>query len=470
MLKTQVESVKSLEREGARHTGSVLSIFVFSGFIAFAGIGCSDFFNSDKGLNGRGQFPAKTERDPRSDTNPLPANLENPNLGSFSEEKMLVNIGINVMAPAMADFALEASVLEKRLAQTCQNLQGASTENETPEWKEAQGQWKRAMLAYHRIDSFPVGPIWADGKKLAARLYSWPLFNSCGIDSETVRGKEGIGSPPADLPNPVRGLGALEYLLFEKSMMSKCNVRAYPQVIQWTKLPVSEKRRDRCLLAARLAKDVSAQAGELASQWSPKGRNFTRRFIDQSDAAFPNAMAAANAISDGLFQVEELKDLRLARPLGLHKDCVSTTGKCPEDLEHPFSDLAVKSAVSRLSALSDVFRGRFPNTAGGDVDGFGFDDLLTSRGHKEISVKIIQLIEKAKSGLHAFETGISRKSLSAEIESIDPAACAATTSSQRTVEFCALFQDVREITVSMKTEFLAVLALRAPPSYQGDND
>lgn len=461
-MRSTEQTTLGFQATTARLLASTLALLLLAG--------CSDFLNTDKSKATKEPTGGVAEGPKRPDVNPLPPGFEDPNLGPFTEEKMLVNIGINVIAPAAMDFALEASVLEKRIVKACQAAASAdaTVAAASTEWAESQSQWKRTMLAFHRVDSFPVGPMWNDDKKLSSRLYSWPLFNSCGIDNETVRLKDGIGSLVADLPNPVRGLGALEYLLFEPSMATKCNARAYPQVIKWTTLSLAEKRRDRCALASRLAADLSEQAKILEEEWNPKGRNYTRRFIDKSDAKYPNPQAAANAVTDSLFQIEALKDLRLARPLGFHKDCVSPTGKCPQDSEHPYSDLAVESVNARLAAFGDALRGQF-NGAQGSTNGLGFDDLLISRGHAEIATKLLGLVDVSRQGFRKFSTSAGR-TFAFEIESMSKDECVASTSNNRKIEICALFQDVRAVATSLKTELLAVLALRSPPTYQGDND
>lgn len=450
-----------------------VSVAAFTGFLVVTSVGCSDFLNRDKSRSASSPERGQYQGPKRPDVNPLPPGFENPNQGGFSEEKMLVNIGVNVIAPAAIDFALETSVLEKRIASACQ---ATSSANEpTSQWKEAEAQWKRAALAYHRVDSFPIGPLWSEDKKLAARIYSWPLFNSCGIDVETVRVKEGVATATTDLANPTRGLGAIEYLLFERSLTSRCNVRAQPQVSKWTSLPVAEKKRDRCALATRLAADLATQGKLLAEEWNPKGRNYTRRLIDQSDPAYPNSLAAINALTDSLFNLETVKDLRLGRPLGLHKDCISDSGKCPQDAEHPFSDMAVEAIEARLKSFGDAFNGQL-TAESGLINGFGFDDFLVRRGHPEVAQKMGGLIEAARSGFKKYGVlvgsgaGVAGSNFSSAIEAIVKDECVASTSEKRQVEICALFQDVRAISNSLKAELLAVLALRAPPTYQGDND
>jgi predicted lipoprotein len=428
-------------------------------------VGCSDFLNQSKN-SVSGARPAERQGPKRPDVNPLPAGYEDPNVGQFSEGKMLVNIGLNVIARSAADFSLESSVLERRLGEACGQASVAVDLNR-PTWDEARVQWKRAMMAFHRVDSFPVGPLSADGRRLASQLYAWPLFNSCGIDLETIKHKEGIGTAASDLPAPVRGLGALEYLLFEESMTTRCNARAYPQVVSWTGLSAEEKRLDRCRLALKIASNVREGANILADEWSPAGRNFTRKFIDKSDPAMPNVLSATNALTDSLFQIEALKDQRLARPLGRTKDCASESGICPEDVEHPFAGLALEAVTVRLTAFQDAFQGRFTTDSDRKVvNGFGFDDFLVARGHSDVAVRFDESIEAARRGFASVRTN----NLADLIQRMSIEECQATTSTQRKVEICALWQDVRTVSIKLKTDLLTVLALRAPPTYQGDND
>ncbi len=429
-------------------------------------VACSDFMNSKTGTATAPTAPTKNER---ASTNPFPPGFENPNEGEFSEEKMLVNIGVNVIAKSVDNFALESAMLARRVAEACPVQDGAGLAATDEAWREAQAQWKRAMLAFHQVDAHPVGPLWADDKSLSSRLYAWPMFNPCGIDVETVKTKAGTPTLASDLAIPTRGLGALEYLLFEPTLGTKCNARAYPHVVQWAAKPENEKRRDRCVYAATVAGDVSTLAKELAAEWNPEGRNFSRAFIDGSDATMKTVKDATNAITDSLFQIETTKDVRLARPLGRSKDCTSSAGKCPESAEHPYSGLALRAIEARIRGFGDAFFGRF-----GNKEGFGFDDLLKSRGHDDIGQRLRAAVDGAALKTRELETQTASASSASNLQSLisemDPAACAETTRQDRKVEICAVFQDVREVTTALKAEVLSVLALRAPPTYQGDND
>lgn len=446
--------------KNSRYRNQIVAVVVSSVLLS----GCSDFFNSKTSPNTPIGPVAKGTR---PEVNPLPPGFENPNVGPFSESKMLVNLGVNVLAKAASKFNVEAAVLSQRLDELCPAV-GAKSEDrklDSAKFSDAKDQWKRTMRAYHFVDSAPVGPLWADDKALASQIYAWPLFNSCGIDVETLKVFEGMGTAAEDLPVPVRGLAAIEYLLFDSKLTSKCNARAYPQIAAWVARPETQKSYDRCRLATALAKDVAVRAGLLAREWNPAGRNFTKTLIDGSDPQMKTPKDATNALSDALFQIETVKDIRLGRPLGRHRDCVSTEGKCPESIEHPYADFALQAVEVRLTGFEAAFFGTFDGE-----EGFGFDDLLVSRGHKEIADRLRGLLKEGVRAAKSFTTTTPSANLKVIVEGMDVTACAESTRLNRKVEVCGLFQDVRDISTVLKAEVMSVLALRAPPTYQGDND
>jgi len=451
-----VKEVIKIRRAGFTLTGFALAAVFLSG--------CSDFFNSKNATDSPAGPVAKGER---PEVNPLPPGFENPNEGPFTESKMLVNLGLNVVAKAATKFNVEAAVLSQRVDELCPAV-NAKTDDRTLEsakLTEAKDQWKRTMRAYHFVDSAPVGPLWADDKILSSQIYAWPLFNSCGIDVETLKVFEGLGTSVADLPVPVRGLAAVEYLLFDSKLDSKCNARAYPQIAAWVARPAAQKSYDRCRMASALAKDVARRADILAREWNPSGRNYTKTFIDGSDPLMKTPKEATNVFSDALFQIEAVKDVRLGRPLGRHRDCVSAEGKCPESIEHPYAEFAFQAIEARLLGFEAAFFGISDGT-----EGYGFDDLLASRGHKDIADRLRGLLKDGVRASKSFLAEASVVNFKSIVESMDPVACAETTRLDRKVEVCGLFQDVRDISAVLKAEVMSVLALRAPPTYQGDND
>lgn len=416
---------------------------------------CTDFGNSKKSVSEEApqiSNPAPPQK------NPFPPGYENPNEGAFAEWKLLVNVGVNFLAKSARGFSLEAQLLEERVREYCSAIdQGGTGESEL---SGARSQWKRAMLGYHALEAVAVGPLTDSGRFLADNIYSWPYFNACGVDLEAMKLAESRKSNPKKLFT-VKGLRALEYLLFEPSLVTACSA-ANPKAREWTALPTAEKRRQRCAYALDLAQELSGHARTLEQAWDPAKGNFTKTLVDGS--RYPSVSDAVNALSDGLYFLEIVKDQKIGRPLGRHKDCVDAAGKCPGDVEHRYSGISLEALGAQLKAFQTAFFG----STNPDGRGVGFDDFLRHKGRGDVVDSIRRDLDRALSTL---EEASSRGSFQEQIGAMNPGECGATTVTNRKVPLCAFFQDVRSVATTMKVEVLTILKLRAPPFFGGgDND
>ncbi len=421
-------------------------------------VACSDFGNSKKSASeGNGIYGELAP--PQKNPFPPGEGYEKPNEGEFSEQKMLVNIGVNIIAKAAKNFSRESEALSARAAEYCEVL--AAGDEALHEEGVVRAQWKEAMLAYHAMESIPVGPLTDAGRYIADNIYSWPYFNACGVDLETIHMKEDGTSRPQKLFT-VKGLRALEYLLFEPSLNTSCNIATYPKAAAWAAQTPAAKRLQRCRYAADLTLDLSAKAKLLDLYWDPMEGNFSKTFVDGS--RYPSIQEATNAMSDALFVLEILKDQKLGRPLGRHKDCTDASGKCPGDVEHPWSGLGLQALEAQLEMFKAVFFGHNNPR----VQAFGFDDFLASKGRADVA-ELVRLDLERTLASHRGLAGAG--SLQEQIQRMDASLCAATTVTDRKVPICAFFQDLRSVTTTMKVEVLSILKLRAPPFFGGgDND
>jgi predicted lipoprotein len=397
---------------------------------------------------------------PKSSDQPGPRAASEQNLFSqedlqydqapFSERKMLINIGLNVLAPAVKTFAVETSMLSYRLDQACGDSQRSV---DRAAWSDAVEQWQKTMIAYHKVDTTSIGPT----LERAALLYAWPYLNKCSVDLAVMTHAKtpAIGLASSTAPN-LRGLGAVEYLLTEPTLKSACHPRAQPLAAEWSNAEESQRRLDRCRYARVLAQDLQNQAQSLAQAWNPSQQNFTKSMVDGT--AYPDVAKATNALTDALFSLMNVKDQRLGRVLGLHKDCGKDA--CPESIEHRDSELALKAYSQRLRQIREVFMGR---------EGFGLDDLLTTKGHADVARRFIELLDQAQRSLDA-ETQSPWLARVEALQGTEAEACKASTSTDRRQPLCAVHADLREAASYLKIQVLTALALRQPPSYQGDND
>lgn len=428
----------------------LFTLFVVFVVVGGAFVGCTDYTDDIQAPQG-GQ-----DNLVQGGNNVLPPHLQKPNDGEFSEEKMLVNIGLNVILKNADEFYLETRRLKRDISDRCAKLQ--SGVQEQSHLVRVQEQWKKTMLAYHRLDAIPIGPL-AD-QKIANNIYSWPTVNFCGIDLEVARLAKGTGED--SLPINKKGLGALEYLLYSASNKTACpNSFLNKDAVEWVAKTETEKNVDRCLFEEKIIGDLEERAKELYSAWDVSQKNYSKTLIDKSQYA--TTKAAINAMTDALFSVEVIKDTKLGLPLGIIKGCEDPSGKCPQFAEHELSGLALESIEAQLVTFKEAFFGSVsPKTKA-----FGFDDYLISKGHSE-------LVEEFDRKIKTVETSVLGDQAKGVIQDLiiatDKASCVLDSPSLSQQPACQLFFDVRELTLLLKVEFLTVLSLEAPATFQGDND
>jgi predicted lipoprotein len=367
---------------------------------------------------------------------------------------MLVNIGVNVIHPQVREFTLKTEILGLELERECRALENGQSGNA----RNVEETWKSAMLAFHLVNAAPVGPLQDNSRALLDGIYSWPFQSACGIDLLAIRFANGTALP-ANLPINVKGLGAIEYLLFERSLTSRCNLNAYPQAAAWSQKPEAAKRLDRCRLANFLSRDLIARAKALDAAWDPKRGNFSKTLIDGS--RFASLKDATNALSDSLFSAEKLKDDRIGKPLGRHRDCISDSRKCPEMAEHAWSGIALPAVLAELRGFEAAFTGGTPGIR------YGFDDFLRSIGRGDVADTISAGLSASLSSLETLAQG---PSLQEQVLQMNPDACAATSVVDRREPLCAFHLELRALVTTLKIDVLAALSLRAPAGHQGDND
>lgn len=426
-------------------------VVIFLVGISGAFVGCTDYTDDI-------QSPKKEENDYGSGggSHVLPPELQKPNEGDFSEQKMLVNIGLNVILKNVEEFYVEARRLKRDISDRCAKLK--SGVQEQSHLVRVQEQWKKTMLAYHRLDAIPIGPL-AD-KKFANNIYSWPTVNFCGIDLEVARLAKGAGE--SDLPINKKGLGALEYLLYSRSDRTECpDSLLNKDAVEWVKKIELEKTIDRCAYEEKVLSDLEERARNLHSEWDISQKNYSKTLIDNTK--YENTRMAINAMTDALFSIEVIKDTKLGLPLGIIEGCDDPSGKCPQFVEHSLSGLALESIEAQIMTFKEAFYGSVSPL----VKAFGFDDYLIYKGHAGLVDNFSGVFKKVDQSILATQ---SKGALQELIASVDKTNCVLESPllSQQTP--CQLFYDIRELSILLKVEFLTVLSLDMPATFQGDND
>ncbi|MCO5112827.1 MAG: imelysin family protein [Bdellovibrionaceae bacterium] len=375
--------------------------------------------------------------------------------GEFSKEKLVLNVALNVVYPNVQAFYSETESLSQTIKGYCGELKADPT---TANLQAVQEQWKKAMLVYHKLDAVAFGPLIDNGKFLADNIYSWPLMNTCGVD-RAVEELDRTGKYNPQTIFTSKGLTSLEYMFFEETYSSECNLTSSrnKNVVEWLKKPAVERQVDRCAYAEIISDELVGTAHKLLEAWDEASGNYPQRLVDGTQ----KIDAVINQISDGLFSIESLKDFRLAKIIGLHKECISPNKICPELAEHQWSGMSFEAMEAQALGYKEVFFGSLDP----QVKAFGFDDYLTVVGHGKVAQEVLFYVDKVLADIATLKT---QGSLPELIHQQGYKSCAGEEGTSGTL--CALFHNVRGITTLMKTDVIIALSLQAPPTFQGDND
>ncbi len=432
--------------------------------VVSVGVVCGVFLNACTDYTEDIQAPGITNQpspggNSNGGSNELPPDLQKPNEGAFSEEKMLVNIGLNVILRNVDEFYIETRRLKRDISERCTKLRAGV--NDANHLSRVQEQWKRTMLAYHRVDAAPIGPLSANTSELANSIYSWPFVSYCNVDLEVARSAKGKISDADTLAPNRKGLAALEYLLFAPTTETVCAKSVInKEAVEWLTKSDLDKQLDRCRVEERFSEDLEKRAKILFAQWDPSQNNYTKKMIDGSEFATPKK--AVNALTDSLFSIETIKDAKLGQPLGLIKGCGDASGLCPLDTEHILSGLALESIDAQVSVFKDVFYGSTDPGA----KAFGFDDYLLSKGHAAVVEEFTVEFNNVSMAINKTQSAGILKDL---VAATDKSTCTVDMQSSPQPA-CQLFMDIRLLTTLLKVDLLTVLALEAPAAFQGDND
>lgn len=336
---------------------------------------------------------------------------------SARKREVLASLGESVILPTLSEFARSSGALEVAVA-------AYASEANADTRAAAQDAWVEAMAIWERAELMQFGPAGmgglesgvAGGMDLRDEIYSWPSTSFCRIDQETVDGP--IDDPDAfagELVN-VRGLDAMEYLLFVEGAENSCSELSPINADgTWAALGEDEVRRRRATYAHTLGILVNRSARRLLDQWEPTGGDWVselRRAGDGS-AYYTSAQQALNDLAGALLYLDtQVRDMKLAEPAGI-SGCMTAT--CLESLESRWASRSKEHILGNLEGFQRLFLGGAP-----DQEALGIDDLLVDVGASGLAADVTNAIAEAIVAVQAIEG-----SLRSAIEAGEPSVMAA---------------------------------------------
>ncbi len=342
-------------------------------------------------------------------------------------------------------------------AQQLQSAAAAYAEDQSDEALAAvRSAWREANASWQRAEAFGFGPASADsatgGQSLRDLIYAFPYANRCGMDANLLS-EAYAGSAFEELNINVRGLGAIEYLLFRGNTGNACAAGSTLNTSgDWAALSSDTITGRRAAYAARAAADVRARAQALIDAWHASRGNFTATLATagEGSSVFASQQDAFNAINEALYYIEiEAKDLKLGWPLGFVADCANAPDTCPHDVESPYARVSTDNLRQNLIGIRRLFEG-----CGAGYSGLGFDDWLIDVGSESeaLASEMIGALAAAQSAVDALDPPLEDAIVS------DPSKVA------------ALHAAFKVFTDLLKSQFISVLNLEPPMGTEGDND
>jgi len=246
---------------------------------------------------------------------------------ALTRAEVLAHLGENVILPRYRDFVPEAEALTVALDAYAADPSDA---NRTA----AQEAWVAAMDVWQEIEMMQLGPLAAADLAMAGQdirddIYSWPSLSLCVVDQRTVG--DTYDDPDAlgtDAIN-ARGLGAIEYLIFNESADNACSpLSGINSDGTWDSFTAEEIRARRAVQAHALGVLVQRAANRLVTSWETSGDGFLTELTDptRAGAVYGTAQEGLNAVSDAMFYLDkETKDMKLAGRVakGMPQGCIS---------------------------------------------------------------------------------------------------------------------------------------------------
>ncbi|MFZ9886555.1 MAG: imelysin family protein [Myxococcota bacterium] len=369
---------------------------------------------------------------------------------SFDRTGMLANLADAVVLPTLRRF----DELTVGLVTSCAQWEVSPESDDSR--AAARLAFAQTADLWQEAELFQIGPAGVmgqvmGGEDLRDELYSWPLTNACAID-QLIMG-DAFSAPgffTGKLVN-VRGLDALEYVLFIESDDNACpGPSAINAEGKWNTLTPAEIRRRRATYSAAVARDLRERARELLASWETQTGDFRGAFANagEDDRVYQRAGEAIDAVYAALFYLELVtKDRKLAVPAGLHIDCVAES--CPDLIESRYAKQSLSFIAANLRGFERLFFGRsFPDGA----EGLGLDDYLVAANAAEVASAIETNLRAVQQAISSFDGDLD------EVLRSDV---------QRVRELHTL---MRALTDDLKTQVPSVLGLRVPQEGAGDND
>jgi len=284
-----------------------------------------------------------------------PENAALTAFNNFNRSGMLTNIGNNIIIPSYTAFTQKADSLYWATERFTANPTAGTLDT-------LQHQWLQANFAWKSCELFDFGPAYNNGNNNNIQMSF--LVNSTFIE-ETIN-KTPVPYDSTFIPKPnlnldIRGISALEYLLFDPVNGNTTILSNY------TANSAASSQRLNYLLG--LAQDIHTNAHSILTAWAPSGGNYIQTFISANGNDQNSSIGFL--VNQIVAFADYIKNDKIGDPLGEQNNSL-TNPACSTCVETFYSNHAFASITTNYQSINNVFFGIGNN----GVKGLGFDSLL----------------------------------------------------------------------------------------------
>ncbi|WP_396588124.1 imelysin family protein [Bermanella sp. R86510] len=356
----------------------------------------------------------------------------------FNCGDMLTDLVEKGVRPVVAELSTSITSLDTAVDAYCEETSEA---NKTS----AQDAWKDAVANVQQLQPMAFGPL-TDGA--ISPIYSWPVYNVETYDTDIVSNDSnndfslsGFGSR--------KGLLALEYILFtaDGTITSEAD-----SVTNWKNgKSDADIQTARCDYAQLVSDDLVIQANTLQDEW----QNF------ELASSANSQQAAANTVTQAFFYADkQIKDAKVKLALPQDSAGVFDASK----LESQYANISKEHLINNLEGLKRIF------TA---ADGVGIDDYLIAADQEDVATTMLAQIDVSIANLEAIDGTLSEAVL--EETTFTSCSTLANNGSNATdlsdiEELCKFQHTIKQLTDTLKGDFVLSTQFTVPASASGDND
>ena len=211
-----------------------------------------------------------------------------------AREDILTSATANLILPRYEALAADMNALSRAADALCANPTQPALDAARQSWRNARAQWLRSQSLW-------FGPVM---ERRSRSLVDWAPIEPAAIEERIQTGAITPSDAREFLPSTQRGLGAVEYLLFQPAALQ--TLAAAP---------------NRCTYSAAVAATAAAETDAILAEWNGASGDREGGYAAYFDGSAENSLISKSALNDlvriSVFMSRSISDMRLGKALGV---------------------------------------------------------------------------------------------------------------------------------------------------------